>query len=144
MYFCAQRLKHTESDKLKVQIQAYLDNLFDVGTLLEDAETKNAALERVEELEENLSHVNEYTDTTVFFLSFLELIPCSFSLIFRIVYWRVPMQKPLKAILVKNLKTTLSKCCPHIVCLSSTFTSNTLNPNLNTFRRTSTYIETYT
>lgn len=53
----AQRLKHTESDKLKVQIQAYLDNLFDVGTLLEDAETKNAALERVEELEESLSHV---------------------------------------------------------------------------------------
>lgn len=40
-----------------MQIQAYLDNLFDVGTLLEDAETKNAALERVEELEESLSHV---------------------------------------------------------------------------------------
>lgn len=58
VYMCvAQRLKHTESDKLKVQIQAYLDNLFDVGTLLEDAETKNAALERVEELEESLSHV---------------------------------------------------------------------------------------
>lgn len=54
---CVQRLKHTESDKLQVQIQAYLDNLFDVGTLLEDAETKNAALERVEELEESLSHV---------------------------------------------------------------------------------------
>jgi hypothetical protein len=40
-----------------VQIQAYLDNVFDVGALLEDAETKNAALERVEELEENMSHV---------------------------------------------------------------------------------------
>lgn len=40
-----------------MQIQAYLDNVFDVGALLEDAETKNAALERVEELEENLSHV---------------------------------------------------------------------------------------
>jgi len=40
-----------------VQIQAYLDNVFDVGALLEDAETKNAALERVEELEENISHV---------------------------------------------------------------------------------------
>lgn len=52
-----QKLKHTESDKLQVQIQAYLDNVFDVGALLEDAETKNAALERVEELEENLSHV---------------------------------------------------------------------------------------
>lgn len=31
--------------------------MFDVGALLEDAETKNAALERVEELEENISHV---------------------------------------------------------------------------------------
>lgn len=40
-----------------MQIQAYLDNVFDVGALLEDAETKNAALERVEELEENMSHV---------------------------------------------------------------------------------------
>lgn len=55
MFF--QKLKHTESDKLQVQIQAYLDNVFDVGALLEDAETKNAALERVEELEENMSHV---------------------------------------------------------------------------------------
>lgn len=54
----SQKLKHTESDKLQVQIQAYLDNVFDVGALLEDAETKNAALERVEELEENLSHVS--------------------------------------------------------------------------------------
>lgn len=34
-----------------------LDNVFDVGTLLEDAETKTAALERVEELEESLSTV---------------------------------------------------------------------------------------
>ncbi|XP_061734959.1 formin-like protein 2 isoform X2 [Nerophis ophidion] len=53
------KLKHTESDKLQVQIQAYLDNVFDVGALLEDAETKNAALERVEELEENMSHLTE-------------------------------------------------------------------------------------
>ncbi|TWW63762.1 Formin-like protein 2 [Takifugu flavidus] len=53
------RLKHTESDRLQVQIQAYLDNVFDVGTLLEDAETKNAALERVEELEENLATMSE-------------------------------------------------------------------------------------
>uniref|UniRef100_A0A3Q4HF51 Formin-like 2a n=1 Tax=Neolamprologus brichardi TaxID=32507 RepID=A0A3Q4HF51_NEOBR len=53
------KLKHTESDKLQVQIQAYLDNVFDVGALLEDAETKNAALERVEELEENISHMTE-------------------------------------------------------------------------------------
>uniref|UniRef100_A0A8D3BXM1 Formin-like 2b n=1 Tax=Scophthalmus maximus TaxID=52904 RepID=A0A8D3BXM1_SCOMX len=53
------RLKHTESDRLQVQIQAYLDNVFDVGTLLEDAETKTAALERVEELEENLGTMSE-------------------------------------------------------------------------------------
>uniref|UniRef100_A0A670KAK4 Formin like 3 n=1 Tax=Podarcis muralis TaxID=64176 RepID=A0A670KAK4_PODMU len=49
--------RHTESEKLQVQIQAYLDNVFDVGGLLEDAETKNVALEKVEELEEHLSHV---------------------------------------------------------------------------------------
>ncbi|XP_075913628.1 formin-like protein 2 isoform X2 [Petromyzon marinus] len=54
-----EKLKHTESDKLQVQIQAYLDNVFDVGALLEDAETKNAALERVEELEEHISHLTE-------------------------------------------------------------------------------------
>ncbi|KAM4602205.1 formin-like protein 2 [Polymixia lowei] len=54
-----ERLKHTESDRLQVQIQAYLDNVFDVGTLLEDAETKTAALERVEELEENLAQMGE-------------------------------------------------------------------------------------
>ncbi|KAM8933353.1 formin-like protein 2 [Pelodytes ibericus] len=58
------RLKHTESDKLQVQIQAYLDNVFDVGALLEDAETKNAALERVEELEENISHLSEKLQDT--------------------------------------------------------------------------------
>ncbi|KAL8183313.1 UNVERIFIED_CONTAM: Formin-like protein 2, partial [Gekko kuhli] len=58
------KLKHTESDKLQVQIQAYLDNVFDVGALLEDAETKNAALERVEELEENISHISEKLQDT--------------------------------------------------------------------------------
>ncbi|XP_069041749.1 formin-like protein 1 isoform X1 [Lepisosteus oculatus] len=47
-----EKLKHTESDKLLVQIQAYLDNVFDVGALLEDAETKNALLEHMEELQE--------------------------------------------------------------------------------------------
>uniref|UniRef100_A0A670K9V4 Formin like 3 n=1 Tax=Podarcis muralis TaxID=64176 RepID=A0A670K9V4_PODMU len=52
-----QKSRHTESEKLQVQIQAYLDNVFDVGGLLEDAETKNVALEKVEELEEHLSHV---------------------------------------------------------------------------------------
>ncbi|KAM4880914.1 formin-like protein 3 [Sylvia borin] len=55
-----QKSRHTESEKLQVQIQAYLDNVFDVGGLLEDAETKNVALEKVEELEEHLSHVCEH------------------------------------------------------------------------------------
>uniref|UniRef100_F6SY29 Formin like 3 n=1 Tax=Ornithorhynchus anatinus TaxID=9258 RepID=F6SY29_ORNAN len=54
-----QKSRHTESEKLQVQIQAYLDNVFDVGGLLEDAETKSVALEKVEELEEHVSHLSE-------------------------------------------------------------------------------------
>lgn len=53
-----QKLKFTESDRLLVQIQAYLDNVFDVGALLEDAETKNALLEHMEELQEHNSQVD--------------------------------------------------------------------------------------
>lgn len=41
-----------------MQIQAYLDNLFDVGALLEDAETKNALLEHMEELQEHNTQVD--------------------------------------------------------------------------------------
>ncbi|KAB0390776.1 hypothetical protein E2I00_011197, partial [Balaenoptera physalus] len=52
-----ERLRLTESDKLQVQIQAYLDNVFDVGALLEDTETKNAVLEHVEELQEQVALV---------------------------------------------------------------------------------------
>ena len=52
-----QRLRLTESDKLQVQIQAYLDNIFDVGALLEDTETKNAVLEHMEELQEQVALV---------------------------------------------------------------------------------------
>ncbi|CAK8671797.1 formin-like protein 2 isoform X2 [Clavelina lepadiformis] len=52
-------LRNTESDRLKVQIQAYLDNMFDVSTLLEDSEMKVTALERVEHLEEQLLDLNE-------------------------------------------------------------------------------------
>lgn len=59
-----QTLKRTESDRLLVQIQAYLDNMFDVGALLEDAETKNALLEHVEELQEHNTQVT-YPDTQV-------------------------------------------------------------------------------
>uniref|UniRef100_A0A4W5QF51 Formin like 1 n=1 Tax=Hucho hucho TaxID=62062 RepID=A0A4W5QF51_9TELE len=47
----------TESDRLLVQIQAYLDNVFDVGALLEDAETKNALLEHMEELQDHNAQV---------------------------------------------------------------------------------------
>ncbi|XP_023687348.2 formin-like protein 3 isoform X2 [Paramormyrops kingsleyae] len=54
-----EKCRNTESDKLSVQIQAYLENMFDVGGLLEDAETKNVALEKVVDLQEHLSHVTE-------------------------------------------------------------------------------------
>lgn len=40
-----------------MQIQAYLDNVFDVGSLLEDTETKNAVLEHMEELQEQVTLV---------------------------------------------------------------------------------------
>lgn len=52
-----QTLRLTESDKLQVQIQAYLDNVFDVGAMLEDSETKTAVLEHMEELQEHVSQV---------------------------------------------------------------------------------------
>ncbi|KAI0214437.1 Formin-like protein [Lamellibrachia satsuma] len=54
-----EKLRVTESDRLCVQVNAYLDNKIDVGSLLEDSDTKNAALEQVAELEEALSHANE-------------------------------------------------------------------------------------
>ncbi|VFV18912.1 formin-like 1 [Lynx pardinus] len=54
-----ERLRLTESDKLQVQIQAYLDNVFDVGALLEDTETKNAVLEHMEELQEQVAQLTE-------------------------------------------------------------------------------------
>lgn len=49
------KLRLTESEELHVQISAYLDNVFDVAALMEDSETKTAALERVQELEDDLS-----------------------------------------------------------------------------------------
>ncbi|XP_033926186.1 formin-like protein 1 [Melopsittacus undulatus] len=52
-------LRLTESEKLQVQIQAYLDNVFDVGAMLEDSETKTSVLEHMEELQE---HVNQLTE----------------------------------------------------------------------------------
>lgn len=52
-----QKLRHTESDRLSVQVHAYLDNMIDVAALLEDSETKTEALVKVSELEDELSHV---------------------------------------------------------------------------------------
>ncbi|XP_041631337.1 formin-like protein isoform X5 [Drosophila kikkawai] len=49
-----ERIRLTESEELKVQISAYLDNVFDVAALMEDSETKTSALERVQELEDQL------------------------------------------------------------------------------------------
>ncbi|KAF3427154.1 hypothetical protein E2986_10048 [Frieseomelitta varia] len=42
-----------------VQISAYLDNVFDVAALMEDSETKTAALEKVAELEDELGHAHD-------------------------------------------------------------------------------------
>ncbi|XP_073713232.1 formin-like protein 1 [Misgurnus anguillicaudatus] len=51
-------LKEMESEKLQVQIQAYLDNVFDVGALMEDAESKAELLEHATELQENNVQLN--------------------------------------------------------------------------------------
>uniref|UniRef100_A0A8C1JWB1 Formin like 1 n=1 Tax=Cyprinus carpio TaxID=7962 RepID=A0A8C1JWB1_CYPCA len=47
-----EKLTVTESERLQVQIQAYLDNVFDVGAMLEDAEAKNTIMEHLEEQQE--------------------------------------------------------------------------------------------
>ncbi|ESP01673.1 hypothetical protein LOTGIDRAFT_139357 [Lottia gigantea] len=52
-----EKLRNTESDRLAVQVHAYLDNMIDVANLLEDSETKTEALEKVAELEDEISHV---------------------------------------------------------------------------------------
>ncbi|CAL4106192.1 unnamed protein product, partial [Meganyctiphanes norvegica] len=54
-----EKLRHHESEELQIQISAYLDNVFDVAALMEDSETKTAALERVAQLEDELAHVLE-------------------------------------------------------------------------------------
>lgn len=54
-----EKLRHTESEELHVQISAYLDNVFDVAALMEDSETKTAALEKVAELEDELGHAHD-------------------------------------------------------------------------------------
>jgi hypothetical protein len=47
---CLERLGSHESDELAVQISAYVDNEFDVATLMEEAEMKNSALDQVRHL----------------------------------------------------------------------------------------------
>ncbi|XP_060529722.1 formin-like protein isoform X3 [Cylas formicarius] len=54
-----EKLRFTESEELQVQISAYLDNVFDVAALMEDSETKTAALEKVTELEDELAQMHE-------------------------------------------------------------------------------------
>merc|ERR1719348_1130781 len=56
---CLERLGRHESDELAVQINAYVDNEFDVAALMEEAETKQAALDQVSDLEDELGRVSE-------------------------------------------------------------------------------------
>lgn len=53
------KIGQTESDELQVQISAYWDNFFDVQSLMEDSETRALALERVNELDHELSRCHE-------------------------------------------------------------------------------------
>lgn len=54
-----EKLRLTESEELQVQISAYLDNVFDVSSLMEDSITKTAALERINELEDDLGRASD-------------------------------------------------------------------------------------
>ncbi|CAG9862658.1 unnamed protein product [Phyllotreta striolata] len=54
-----EKLRFTESEELHVQISAYLDNVFDVAALMEDSETKTAALEKVTDLEDEIAQMHE-------------------------------------------------------------------------------------
>ncbi|XP_067643803.1 formin-like protein isoform X1 [Eurosta solidaginis] len=67
-----EKLRMTESEELKVQISAYLDNVFDVAGLMEDSETKTAALERVQELEDQLEREVDRNSEFMYKLAELE------------------------------------------------------------------------
>lgn len=54
-----EKLRLTESEELQVQISAYLDNVFDVSALMEDSITKTAALEKINELEDDLGRASD-------------------------------------------------------------------------------------
>ncbi|KAJ3608183.1 hypothetical protein NHX12_025233 [Muraenolepis orangiensis] len=58
-------LRGTESERLQVQVQAYLDNLFDVAALLEDAELSSRLEEVQHQCEERVSQLeNKLMKTT--------------------------------------------------------------------------------
>lgn len=54
-----QSLKQTESEKLQVQIQAYMDNVLDVAALLEDAENRGGMLDHVDDLQGHNTQVSQ-------------------------------------------------------------------------------------
>ncbi|XP_073463836.1 formin-like protein 1 [Aquarana catesbeiana] len=59
-----EELKKTESERLQVQIQAYLDNIFDVNNLLEDTENKHEMLEHVDDLQAHMALLTEKLQQT--------------------------------------------------------------------------------
>ncbi|KAM5135583.1 formin-like protein 1 [Mantella aurantiaca] len=59
-----EELKKTESERLQVQIQAYIDNIFDVNSLLEDTENKHEMLEHVDDLQAHMTHLTEKLQQT--------------------------------------------------------------------------------
>merc|ERR1719342_1591179 len=61
---CLERLGRHESDELAVQITAYVDNIVDVHDLMEEAETKQAAIDQANDLEEELARVQERLSET--------------------------------------------------------------------------------
>ena len=67
--YLLQKLRHTESDRLSVQVHAYVDNMIDVAALLEDSETKTEAIEKAAELEDELSQVGSVGGARVHFTS---------------------------------------------------------------------------
>ncbi|CDW55856.1 formin protein CG32138 like [Trichuris trichiura] len=54
-----EKLKNSECEELLVQVNAYFDNVYDVGQLAEDAEQKASYMQRVEEVEVQLSCAND-------------------------------------------------------------------------------------
>ncbi|KHJ45552.1 hypothetical protein D918_04289 [Trichuris suis] len=54
-----EKLKNSECEELLVQVNAYFDNVYDVGQLAEDAEQKATYMQRVEEVEVQLSCAND-------------------------------------------------------------------------------------